>query len=226
MMLRRDDIFSDAFFKTRSFPDFQNVVLYIEASTHIGNMFKICGIDFRFAPLPIEVGFDPGFIPDCLVFDHKTHPQFIREKIGNYRPRKIVIVNTHPSKSSLRRFEAVLRECGYGTDARFAREVAQAISPRIRSGFFVLEKEAELVMNSFYSPRDMQPFGQGYPRFASPQFAAADGGAAAELMAIKNSHAFKASLALSKFVKSNKPVFMMASAALSLLKRYKNRGNR
>ena len=108
-MISRDDVFSDAFFKTRSFQDFRNVILFIEGSTYIGNLFEICGIDFRFVPLPIEAGFDPGFIPDCLVFDHKTHPQFIREQIGNYHSRKVVIVNTHPSKNSLRRYEALLR---------------------------------------------------------------------------------------------------------------------
>lgn len=223
-MIGHNAVFTDAFFKTRSFPDFQNVVLYIEDSAYIGKLFETCGINFCFIPPPIEVDFDPGFIPDCLVFDHKIHPQFIREQIRKHRPRKIVIVNTYPSKNNLRRFEAVLREFGYGMDAKFARETAKAISPRIHSCIFVLEKGAELMPNSFYGPRDMQPFGQGYAGFVSRQVTAVDGGAAAELLEIKNSRAYKASLALLKFARSNKFIFMIASAALSLLERYKSRG--
>lgn len=224
MMLRRDSIFSDVFFKTRSFPDFQSVVLFIEASTTIRDMFKICGVNVRFVPLPVELDFDPGFIPECLIFDHKTHPQFIREQIENYCPRKVVIVNTHPSKNNLRRFQAVLRESGYGTDVKFAREAARAISPRIRSCLFVLEAGAELMSNSFYSPCDVRPFGQGYP-IPPGTGTAADSNAAAELSRIRSSRAYKASLVISKFVLSNKLIFTKALAILLPWRRHNIKRN-
>ena len=75
--------------------------------------------------------------------------------------RKVVIRNTHPSKNSLRRLRPC---CGNADTARTPgsrREAAQALSPRIRSCFFVLERERSWVIA--YSPRDMQPFGRAIP---------------------------------------------------------------